>query len=198
MDVDSVEHPLHGSVGIAIQAEIEQVAEEAPALRDPEAMHALVRMLPAAQEQGGIAERQQTGADDRRAIGRIDDLIDSSWRESILDPEVASAWDRALVSLTSESPAIVWNLAGLVIFEVTDVEAGAACLAARDRVAGLAQVLNEGIEARRSLGRRSVIASPAIGAPSSPSASGASNWSRVGSSGVFHCQATEATLNPRR
>ena len=52
------------------------------------------------------------------------------------------------------------------------------------------------MEATASLGRRSVIASPEIELPSSPSASGASKSSNVSISGVFHCQATEATLNP--
>ena len=86
VNVDAVEDPLREVVGIAVEPEVEQVAKEASALRDAEAVHALVRTLPVAQEDGGVAEGQQAAADDRRTVGGVDNLIDLARREAVLDP----------------------------------------------------------------------------------------------------------------
>ena len=142
VDVHAVKSALREVVGVAVESEVEQMAEEAPALRDTEAVHALVRTFPTAQEERRVAEGEQSRAHDRRAVGGVDDLVDLARREAVGEPEMAVAFDDARVGRLGEAPLVAGNLAGLVVLEVADVEPRATVFVLGDGVSGLAEMLD--------------------------------------------------------
>ena len=154
VDVHAIEDAA-AAVGVSVQAEVEQVAQETAALRDAVADHALDRLLPIAQEASGVAEGEQAGADNWRALGAVRHLVDAAGLEAAVEQDVVGAGAlNAVGAELGKSPLLAWDLGRLLILVVAHVETRGRVIGVGGGVAGLAEVLI-GQEAALLLGRTS-------------------------------------------
>ena len=140
VDVHPIEDAAAG-VGVSVEAEVEQVAQEAAALGDAVADHALDRLLPIAQEAGGVAEGEQAGADNRRALGAVRHLVDAARLEAAVEQDVVGAGPlNAVGAELGEAPLLARDLGRLLILVVAHVETRGRVIGVGGGVAGLAEV----------------------------------------------------------